>query len=268
MTMTAQAADELPAPWPLARFQPAALFLDLDGTLAAIETRPEDVRPEPWRTALIRHLQQRLEGRLAVISGRSLEDIDRILEGAAVAVGAVHGLVRRRADGSVIRAPPHPNLRWARIALQVAATGRPGLLVEDKGLSVALHYRRAPELAGLAVSEARRAADEHGLKLQLGNMVAEICTPGFDKGTAVRAFMRERPFERGAPLFVGDDLTDEHGFSAAKALGGVGILVGEPRPTAADLRLDDVAAVRAWLEAGGADRRQSGPGSRPGGARR
>jgi trehalose 6-phosphate phosphatase len=268
MTMTAEAADELPAPWPLARFQPAALFLDLDGTLAAIEARPEDVRPEPWRTALVRGLQQALEGRLAVISGRSLEEVDRILEGAAMAVGAVHGLVRRRADGSVIRAPPHPNLRWARIALQAAASGHPGLFVEDKGLSVALHYRRAPELAGLAVAEARRAAGEHGLKLQLGNMVAEICTPGFDKGTAVRAFMRERPFERGAPVFVGDDLTDEHGFSAAKALGGVGILVGAPRPTAADRRLDDVAAVRAWLEACRTDYRHSGPGSGPEGARR
>ena len=250
MIMTAEAANELPAPLPLRRFQRVALFLDLDGTLASIEPRPEDVRPAPWRTALVRRLQQGLEGRLAVISGRSLDEVDRILEGAAIAVGAVHGLVRRRADGSVVRAPPHPNLRWARSALQAAATARPGLIVEDKGLSVALHYRRAPALADEAVAEARRVAGEYGLKLQLGNMVAEVCTPGFDKGTALRAFMRERPFERGGPVFVGDDLTDENGFSAAKALGGVGILVGSPRPTAAELRLDNVAAVRAWLEAG------------------
>jgi trehalose 6-phosphate phosphatase len=248
--MRSVAAEELPTPRPLAGFEPAALFLDLDGTLARIEPRPEDVRPEPWRTALVRRLQRRLDGRLAVISGRSLEDVDRILEGAAVAVAAVHGLIRRRADGSVIRAPPHPNLRLARAALTATAAAHPGLLIEDKGLSVALHYRQAPELAGLAVAEAERAVGEYGLKLQLGDMVAEVCTPGFDKGAAVRAFMRERPFERGAPVFVGDDLTDENGFQAAKALGGVGVLVGAPRPTAAELRLEDVAAVRAWLEAG------------------
>lgn len=248
--MMADGAEALPAPRPLAGFASAALFLDLDGTLAAIKPRPGDVRPEPWRTSLIRRLQQRLDGRLAVISGRSLEDVDRILEGAAPAVAAVHGLLRRRADGSIVRARPHPDLRWIRQALEALVAARPGLLLEDKGLSVALHYRGAPELAAMAEAEARRLASEYGLKLQLGDMVAEICTPGYDKGSAVRAFMLERPFNRGAPVFVGDDLTDEDGFLAARTLGGVGVLVGAPRPTAAVLRLHDVPHVRAWLEAG------------------
>lgn len=240
----------LPAPSPLEAIASAALFLDLDGTLASIEPRPEDVRPEPWRTALVRRLQQRLDGRLAVVTGRSLEDVDRILEGAVTAVAAVHGLVRRRADGSVIRAPPHPDLRWARGTLEALAAARPGLYLEDKGLSVALHYRQAPDFADAAVAEAARLASEYGLKLQLGDMVAEVCTPGYDKGAALRAFMLERPFERGTPVFVGDDLTDENGFEAARALGGVGVLVGAARPTAADLRLEGVPEVRAWLESG------------------
>ncbi len=80
-------------------------------------------------------------------------------------------------------------------------------------------------------------------------MVAELCTPGLDKGAAVRAFMDEAPFAGALPVFVGDDLTDENGFRAARALGGVSILVGPLRATDADMRLDSVPAVRGWLEA-------------------
>jgi trehalose 6-phosphate phosphatase len=247
--MIAGGSFPLPEPRPLQGFGGTALFLDLDGTLAAIEPRPEDVRPEPWRTELLHELGERLGGRLAVISGRSLEEVDRILEGSVTAVAAVHGLVRRKADGTIEQAPADPGLPGARARLQALVSAGPGLQLEDKGLSVALHYRQAPGMEAQVRAEAQSIAADTGLRLQLGEMVAELCTPGLDKGSAVKAFMREPPFEGAAPVFVGDDLTDEHGFRAARALGGVSVLVGPLRPTAADLRLKDVAAVRAWLEA-------------------
>ena len=236
-----------PEPWTADR---VALFIDLDGTLADIEARPQDVRPQAWRSALLRRLNRRLDGRLAVISGRTLEDVDRIVEGATPSVAAVHGLVRRRADGTVQAAPAHPGLRRARVELARFAAGHPGLAVEDKELGLALHYRRAPELAAEAIDTAQRIAQQTQLKLQLGDMVAELRTPGPDKGAAVAAFMTEPPFMGAVPIFLGDDLTDEDGFGAVEALGGLGVLVGPSRTTRAGRRLEDVGAVRRWLEAG------------------
>ncbi|MEI9964756.1 MAG: trehalose-phosphatase [Caulobacteraceae bacterium] len=227
-----------------------ALFLDLDGTLAEIAPRPDDVRPRPERSALLRRVGERLEGRLAVISGRTLQDVDRILEGAVPAVAAVHGLVRRRADGQLSTPPPPPGLEAVKRACQDLARTHSGLLVEDKGISVALHYRLAPMLGALAASEADRLAREHGLKLQLGDMVSELRADEGDKGTAVRAFMAEPPFQGATPIFVGDDLTDEDGFAAVAELGGIGVLAGPMRATLATRRLDGVGAVCAWLEAG------------------
>ncbi len=249
--MTAIQAKDLPAPPPLAALDCAALFLDLDGTLAAIQARPEDVGPEPWRTRLLQRLQVRLHGRVAVVSGRSLEDVDRILEGAARAVAAVHGLVRRRPDGMVMLAPPDPALADARARAFLFAGRHQGVRLEDKTLGVAMHYREAPALEDQVRKLATAIARDHGLKLQLGHMVAEICTPGFDKGMAVTSFMGEPPFAGSIPLFVGDDLTDEDGFRAAQAHGGLGVLVGPPRATEARRRLPDIEAVRAWLEAEG-----------------
>ena len=226
----------------------AAVFLDLDGTLAPFAPRPEDVRPDPELTGLLRRAGERLGGRLAVVSGRTVADVDRILEGAVPAVAGVHGLERRTAAG-LTRAEPPAGLALAHRALQAFAADRPGLLVEDKGLAVTLHYRLAPAMAEEARRLALTLAAEHGLERQFGDMVAELKTPGADKGASVRAFMAEPPFARAQPIFVGDDLTDEDGFAAAQALGGYGVLVAATRETAARHWLPDVAAVRAWLGA-------------------
>jgi trehalose 6-phosphate phosphatase len=238
----------LPPPPRLFELDRAALFLDLDGALADIEPRPEDVGPEPWRAPVLRRLERKLGGRLAVVSGRSLEEIDRILEGSVRAVAAVHGLVRRRADGQVLRAREHPAMAMARDRIAELQRRHPALLVEDKGLGVALHYRRAPGLEPLVRAQSQEIARSAGLRLQPGDMVAEICTPGLDKGSAVAAFMREAPFAGATPVFVGDDLTDEDGFRAAEGMGGIGVLVGPGRPTGASRRLPGAFAVRAWLE--------------------
>ncbi len=248
--MTAIEAEDLPAPPPLTTVARPALFLDLDGTLAGIEPRPDDVRAEHRRTSLLRRLRARLDGRVAVISGRTLAEVDRILEGASPAAAAVHGLVRRREDGEVLSAAVHPGVAVARQAILAFAAGHPEVIVEDKGASLTMHYRQAPELGPEITALAQRLAREQGLKLQHGGMVAELCSPGCDKGMAVRAFMDEAPFAGATPVFIGDDLTDEDGFGAVAAMGGFGILAGRMRATLASRRLEDVEAVLDWLEAG------------------
>lgn len=239
---------QLPAPKPLV-LRDCALFLDLDGTLAPIAARPQDVHPDPRRTDLLERLAGALDGRLAVVTGRTLADVDRILEGRVAAVAAVHGLVRRDARGLLHEHAPHPRLHEAAEAFRRFAARDSGLLVEEKGLSVALHFRLARSCADAARACARRLAAETGLTLQDGDMVEELRTPGPTKADSVRAFMAEPPFAGATPLFLGDDVTDEDGFAAARALGGAGVLVGVARPTGAQYRLPGVEATLAWLEA-------------------
>ena len=226
-----------------------ALFLDLDGTLAPIASRPQDVKPTARVTRLIERLTEALHGRLAVLSGRTLADVDRILEQRVQAVASVHGLVRRTADGEILDRTPHPELPAAAEAFRELAQRDSGLIVEDKGYSVALHYRLAPGFAEQALQLAQEVAGRTGLLLQPGHMVVELRTPGPSKGDSLRQFMAAPPFSGATPVFVGDDLTDEPAFRAAAALGGFGVLVGPPRPTAARWRMDDVNAVLSWLEA-------------------
>ena len=201
-----------------------ALFLDLDGTLAPIVARPQDVGPDPRRTAILADLVRRMDGRVAILSGRTLAEIDHILDSAV-----------RPADVAA--------------AFQDLAARSPGLLVETKGLSVALHYRQAPDQAADVLALAQQWSDRTGLKLQPGHMVVELRTPGPDKGDSLATFMAAAPFKGAIPVFVGDDLTDEPAFRAARDLGGAGVLVGPRRNSAATHRLEDVSAVLDWLEA-------------------
>jgi trehalose 6-phosphate phosphatase len=238
----------LPAPKPL-QLREAALFLDLDGTLAPIASRPQDVRPDARRTRLVSRLEVALADRLAVVSGRTLADVDRILERKVTAVAAVHGLVRREPDGAVHEVAAHPALPMAAQAFRQFAARDSGLIVEEKGLSVALHYRLARAQGPAATACAEAIAAETGLILQHGDMVEELRTPGPTKGDSVRAFLSQPPFAGSRPVFLGDDATDEHAFAVVQDLGGVGILVGPGRATEARFRLNDVEEVLAWLEA-------------------
>jgi len=242
-----EAASHLPPP-PVRLSRPA-LFLDLDGVLAPLAETPDAVVPHPERTAAVRGAADRLKGRVAIISGRTIAEIDRIAEASAASASGVHGLERRRADGSLHRAEAAPAVREAVAAFEAFARTRPGVIVEDKAVSAGLHYRGAPDEGGAAMALAQRLADETGLTMQAGNLVVELKTPGTDKGTALKAFMKEPPFAGAVPVMLGDDLTDEDGFRAAESLGGFGVLVGPPRETAARHGLPDVDAVLAWLNA-------------------
>lgn len=242
------APAHLPPP-PLLLPNPAALFLDMDGVLAPLAATPDAVVPNPCRTAALIAVADRLGGRVAILSGRTIAEIDRIAEVHSAPASGVHGLERRRADGSLHRAAPAPEVRAAVSAFEDFARDRPGIIVEDKAVSAGLHYRGAPAEADAAVTLAETLADETGLTLQAGNLVVELKTPGTSKGTALNAFMQEAPFAGAVPVMLGDDLTDEDGFRAATALGGFGVLVGPPRQTAARYSLAGVAEVLAWLNA-------------------
>ena len=242
------ATSAQPLPSPPSRLIRPAFFLDLDGVLAPLAATPDAVGPDPRRTAMLARLAERMAGRVAIVSGRPLSEIDRITDGAAGAASGVHGLERRDAAGALQHRAPNPALPEATLALRAFAEPRPGLIVEDKRGAVALHFRQAPDQAADATALAHSLAATHGLALQPGSMVVELKTPGADKGVAVAAFMAEAPFAGATPVMVGDDLTDEDGFRAAERLGGFGVLVGGPRDTAARYGLADVNAVLAWLE--------------------
>jgi trehalose 6-phosphate phosphatase len=233
---------------PPASLTDAALFLDFDGTLVELAETPGSIRVPSGLQHLLQRLANRFDGRLAIVSGRSIEDLERHLSCRGLAVSGSHGLELRLADGSFVPLAAPRGLDGVSEELVRFAGTDPGLLVEQKPFSVALHYRRAPKREPEVSRLMARLAAESGLSVQQGKMVAELRPAGADKGDAVRAFMLQPPFAGSRPIFVGDDLTDEDAFQAAAELGGGGILVGAERDSAAKWRLDGVPAVADWLE--------------------
>lgn len=225
-----------------------AFFFDVDGTLAEIQPRPELVFIPESTLDSLQCLQDR-GGVVAVISGRKLDDLDRLLDPLRLPAAGVHGAERRDAEGREIRLVDDP-ATLARIGaeLEEACAPYPELRVENKGVAFALHYREAPERESiaryLAESFAERYADLIGL--QPGKCVFELKPKGASKGEVINSFMREAPFAGRLPLFIGDDLTDEAGFAAVNALQGLSLKVGNG-PTTARQRLASVSAVADWL---------------------
>lgn len=226
----------------------AALFLDFDGTLVDLADAPDAIRVAPGLPLLLRRLADRLNGRLALVTGRAIRDLDRYLPCQGLALSGSHGLELRLRDGTFAPLATPRGLDAAKDSVTQFAAARPGLLVELKPFSVALHYRQAPDQQSEVHHFMARLAEETGFSIQHGKMVAELRPAGADKGDAVRVLMTEPDFAGARPIFVGDDLTDEAAFEVAAALGGGGVLVGPERPTAATWRLADVGAVSSWLE--------------------
>lgn len=237
----------LPPP-PATLLHDAALFLDFDGTLVDLAETPNSIKVPAGLPALIGRLAERLDGRVAIVSGRSLSDLAQYLSCAGVSFSGSHGLELRLPDGTSRAPAPPGTLKRARSEVMAFAATREGLIVEDKPAGVALHYRQAPAAEDEVASFMSALSESSGLSLQLGKMVAELRPEGAHKGDAVHTLMGEPLFAGARPVFVGDDLTDEHGFEAAADLGGAGVLVGPPRTTAAHFSLGGVADVMRWLE--------------------
>jgi trehalose 6-phosphate phosphatase len=227
-----------------------AFFFDIDGTLAEIAPRPGDAFVPPAGLAALARLQERTGGAVAAVSGRRLEDADRLLAPLRLPVAALHGAIRRRPDGALSRLAVDPAAvaaMQARVAAAIAPVG--GLFVEQKETGLALHYRAAPE----RIEEARRivtaavAEAGPGFTIQPGKMVFEIRPAGADKGAAIAAFMAEAPFRTRLPVFAGDDATDEHGFAFVNSVGGVSIKVGAGA-SAARYGTEGVHAFLQWLD--------------------
>lgn len=240
-------SPDLPPP-PADLLSGSALFLDFDGTLVELAEAPDAILVPDQLGALLAGLSRRLDGRLALISGRGIGDLEKYLDLADIAVSGSHGLEIRHAGGEIVSPALPAQMVDAIRAVQEFAQGVEGLIVEDKSLGIALHYRKVPEVGEHVTAFVEEVAGGAGLKVQHGKMMTELRPHGADKGDAVRAFMTEPKFHSARPVFVGDDVTDEDAFEAAARLGGCGILVGASRPTAARYRLDGVDAVARWLK--------------------
>ena len=226
-----------------------AYFVDLDGTLLELATVPSDVHIDQDLRTIVTALAQVAGGAVAVITGRSIAEVDRLFPALQLAVAGQHGLERRSANGRTMQ-PPESDFALAapRNAMRALVTRHPGLLLEDKGLSLALHYRQVPALASYAHRVMHRWQSELGAAycVQRGKRVVELKPAGHDKGAAIRTFMDEAPFRGRRPVFIGDDVTDEYGFDVINQLGGISVKVGAGRTTAMWM-MPDVTAVRRWL---------------------
>jgi trehalose 6-phosphate phosphatase len=220
-----------------------ALFLDFDGTLVDIAPEPGAVTVPSTLVPTLGALHGYLGGAVAVVSGRPIAEIDQFLAPLRLATAGIHGAERRSAAGELVRIDSLP-LQVVEAAAAALAASHPALLVEHKHASLAVHYRRAPHLEAACVEAMQQAVDRSpGLTLLRGKMVVEAKPGAASKGNAIEAFLLEPPFAGRTPVFIGDDVTDEAGFSTVQRLGGLGVKVGEG-PTVASERLADPGALR------------------------
>lgn len=228
--------------------EPLAFFLDFDGCLAEIAPTPDQTVVEPEVLELLVQLYRNTGGAVAIITGRPLSAIDRLLAPLVLPAGVEHGVVRRDALGDMHEnAFRKESLHALAARLEPAVERHAGLLLEVKLTSLTLHYRARPELADFA----RTLLEEslvgiEGLTIRSGKMVLEARPGSATKGTAVEAFLREPPFEGRLPVSVGDDLTDEDAFAVVNEMGGVSIKVGAGT-TRAPHRFPDRAAFLDWF---------------------
>lgn len=226
-----------------------AVFLDVDGTLLHLAPRPDGVTVLPQTLALLEALRSTTNGAVALISGRPLSDLDRLFSPLILPAAGLHGLERRDISGIVHRHKvDRDGLLKVVKALDEYAHLHPGVLIENKGASVAVHYRAVPEQEPAARRLVSRYLEELGSAycVQFGKMVVEIRPSGRDKGTAIREFLDEQPFTGRTPVFIGDDLTDEDAFRLVNELGGHSVKVGDGE-TQARWRLGGPDAVLSWL---------------------
>ncbi|MFG1373518.1 trehalose-phosphatase [Xanthobacter oligotrophicus] len=223
-----------------------AFFLDVDGSLIDIADHPDAVEVPEDLPQVLAALAERADGALALVSGRTIQALDMLLHPFGFAAAGSHGAqMRLSPDGKVLSAPAL-DTELAQ-AVKEVADGFDGVFAEDKGTAIAVHYRAAPD----AASSLKRAlldilGARQDVRLMPGHCVFEVKPASLDKGTAVADFMGRPPFAGRIPLFIGDDFTDEAGFCAVAARGGLALAVGTPRPDTHGV-LADPRSVRAFL---------------------
>ena len=225
------------------------LFLDVDGTLIEFSDTPLETFADAEIKELLSAVAERLHGAVALVSGRSIDYLDALFAPLRLPAAGLHGVERRRASGEIHGASfVDAQLDRARAALNALVTAHPGTLLEDKGRTIAVHFRLVPQSEAAILEAVRSAAAQLGSNyhIQGGNMMLEIKPRGFNKAAAIKAFMREPPFSGRKPVFVGDDLTDQDGFKAVEDQGGISVAVGDR--VHGQFRAQDPAAVRTWLK--------------------
>ena len=241
--LQARDASDLALP-PLER---AALFFDVDGTLLDIRPEPRDVVSDSGLRALLEGLLERCHGALALVSGRALDDIDRIFSPLKFTAVGLHGAEIRDASGVERRADPRI-MDHARKPVREFVAAHEGLMLEDKGATLAVHYRNRPDLGAEALGFLLRFSPGDGLAVQEGKFVVELKHGLYDKGTAIAELMRAPPFAGRTAVFFGDDLTDEAGFALVNQSGGLSVRIGSAQVrTQAARVLPDTGALRALL---------------------
>lgn len=228
-----------------------ALLLDVDGTLLDFDDDPRAVVAPPDLLALLHDLSRVLGGAMALVSGRGLHDIDRIFGRTSDwAVVGLHGLDLRHVDGSFRRknVTSQQNIHM-RAAVKALASRFKGVQMEDKQRAIALHCRNDPQRLAMLREAAETLLPElAGYELQPGRQVLEFKPAGMDKGKAVRELLAHEPFPGLTPVYLGDDLTDEHAFRKVNLAGGISIRVGDREPSVAQYTLAGPAAAAAWLQ--------------------
>jgi trehalose 6-phosphate phosphatase len=226
-----------------------AYFLDVDGTLIQLAATPQAVVVGQSLLDMISNLHRACGGALALVSGRMISDLQQHIGLTQLPLAGLHGLERRDSTGRLwIHAAPPAAKSAIKATLAPVLTRHPGLLLEDKGLTLALHYRQAPQLAAYVHRLMKQlcGAPENQLELQSGKFVVEIKPAGIHKGSAISEYLNESPFKGRRPVFIGDDQNDEQGFAEVNRRDGISIKVGKG-PSCAHFRLPDVAAVHQWL---------------------
>lgn len=222
--------------------------MDFDGTLADFAAHPSQVSVVEHLPKLLHALSERLEGGLAIVTGRRLDEIDALLAPTVLPGAGVHGAEIRALGGTashIVNLEPISDL-----ARKVAECFAPDtrLLVEDKRAALALHFRQAPERALECIEVMKTMAAPLNLEVIVGDMVVEALSPDIGKGKAIRRLLKRPPFKARMPVFIGDSAFDEEGFAAADDLGGYGVKVGSGE-TLARYRVRNVSEVHQWLRA-------------------
>jgi trehalose 6-phosphate phosphatase len=245
------APDTVPVPRSLVpHLSQSAILLDIDGTLLDLAPTPREVWVPPGLAKTLNRLHERTSGALALVSGRSLNDIDLIFAPEQFPAVGGHGAEMRvsiEEESVATHAPPLDKELKRRLA--AIAKLSPGILLEDKGYSLALHYRLAPHAEKAiyaAVSLIRADLPNAPIEVLPGKSVCEIKHSGFTKATGVLELMTHEPFKGRRPLFIGDDVTDESVFAIMPELRGLAFSVGRRAKGVAG-HFDEPSDVRQWL---------------------